>query len=151
MSALDKSLSCLRNPVTLFSITLLLVNDHVFKIVAPSWLTGKLSDFAGLFFFPFVLAALLGLALDRLHLPARCTGVLAFGITAIWFTFIKLAPPANASTIQVLDYILGTPVQIVLDPSDLIALPILIPAWRLWLSAMDTHSNRLGWAVLAIA
>ncbi len=50
------SLRCLQHPATWLSIALLLVNDHVLKVLYPSWITGKLSDFAGLFFFPFLLA-----------------------------------------------------------------------------------------------
>jgi len=57
MDTLHIALRCLRHPATLISISLLLFNDHVLKIAAPSPLTGKLSDFAGLFFFPFLLAA----------------------------------------------------------------------------------------------
>ena len=52
--AFENSLACLQHPLTLLSIAILLLNDHVLKVVSPSWLTGKLSDFAGLFFFPII-------------------------------------------------------------------------------------------------
>lgn len=151
MSALEKSLLCLRHPVTLLSIGLLLINDHVLKIVAPSWITGKLSDLAGLFFFPFVLMAVLGLVLDRLQVPPRRTSVIAFTITAVWFLLIKLVHPVNAATEELLSHLLNVPVQIILDPSDLIALPVLIPAWRLWETVKQISSNHLGWFALGIA
>ena len=88
MNSLAKSLRCFIHPLTLISLILLLVNDHVLKIVMPSWLTGKLSDFSGLFFFPFLLAALLAFVL-REKLNARQVGALAFGITAVWFALMK--------------------------------------------------------------
>src|SRR3990170_5839611 len=70
------SLSALGHPLTLACIGLLLVNDHFLKRLYPSTLTGKLSDFAGLFFFPFLLTALLGLAGSAVsRLPARSSGI----------------------------------------------------------------------------
>ncbi|WNG39655.1 hypothetical protein F0U61_42760 [Archangium violaceum] len=39
-------------------MVLLGVNDHVFKLHCPSWWTGKLSDVAGLAFFPLLPQAL---------------------------------------------------------------------------------------------
>jgi hypothetical protein len=65
MTALAISLRCLKHPLTVTCILVLLLNDHLLKGTIPSILTGKLSDFAGLFFFPFLFAALLGLGLDR--------------------------------------------------------------------------------------
>lgn len=47
----------LAHPLSLLAVGLLLLNDHLLKHIAPSVLTGKLSDFAGLFFFPFLAAA----------------------------------------------------------------------------------------------
>jgi hypothetical protein len=37
-------------------MAVLLLNDHLFRIHWPGWWTGKLGDFAWLFFFPFALA-----------------------------------------------------------------------------------------------
>jgi hypothetical protein len=44
------------------ALIVLVANDHVLKgsALAPAWLTGKLSDVAGLFLFPILLTALLG-------------------------------------------------------------------------------------------
>ncbi|MCC6617494.1 MAG: hypothetical protein IT341_00485 [Chloroflexi bacterium] len=41
----------LLHPVVLGAIGLLLLNDHVLKTTTPGFVTGKLSDFAGLAFF----------------------------------------------------------------------------------------------------
>ena len=122
MSALHTALRCLGHPASLLSIGLLLLNDHVLKVVAPSWLTGKLSDFAGLFFFPFVLAVLLSLLLDPLRVPPRRIARVAFGLTAAWFALIKILPLVNALTRDFVSHLLNIQTQIALDPTDLIAL-----------------------------
>ena len=41
-------LRAFRHPAILLSIATLLLNDHLFKTLTPSWATGKISDFAGL-------------------------------------------------------------------------------------------------------
>ncbi|HMA97224.1 MAG TPA: hypothetical protein VKP30_31280, partial [Polyangiaceae bacterium] len=48
----------LLHPASLLAITILLLNDHVLKAHYSSWLTEKLSDCAGLVFFPLLLATL---------------------------------------------------------------------------------------------
>ena len=57
--AFRRTLSCLSHPITIGSVMLLLLNDHVLRVLWPSWWTGKLGDFTWLVFFPFVLAAIL--------------------------------------------------------------------------------------------
>jgi hypothetical protein len=142
MTSLAISFRSLKHPLTLASIGLLLLNDHVLKTAMPSALTGKLSDFAGLFFFPFLLAAFLSLPLDRLRLPSRRTAALAFGLTLLGFTLIKTLPWANALTVAALTRLLGWPVQIARDPTDLLALTVLWPAWRLWIHLERTPSQK---------
>ena len=83
------SLRCLQHPVTWLSIALLVVNDHILKVVYPSWITGKLSDFAGLFFFPFIVAAGLSFLLSKYKISSSRIGLLAFGIVGIWFALLK--------------------------------------------------------------
>ncbi|MDW8327700.1 MAG: hypothetical protein RMK99_14145 [Anaerolineales bacterium] len=149
MSALTLSLRALRHPVTLFSLGLLLLNDHVFKAAAPSALTGKLSDFAGLFFFPFLLTTLLSLLTDRRRIPARATFAASLAITAIGFTLIKTVPEANAAMRALLAGFRGGPVQIVLDPTDCMALVMLLPAAGLWRSLeRASKPQRPGWGAL---
>ena len=58
---LRKALGLLAHPATLAAIALLLINDHLLRRLWPSELTGKLGDFAWLFFIPFALTALLAL------------------------------------------------------------------------------------------
>jgi hypothetical protein len=132
------SLRAFKHPLALSSIGLLLLNDHVLKAAVPSWLTGKLSDFAGLFFFPFLLAAILAFPLEGLQLPPRRIMALSCGFTALWFTLIKTAPVVNEATEAFASWLVGGPTQIVLDPTDLIALPIICAAWKLWVRLEQT-------------
>ncbi len=52
-----RALVSLSHPLSIAAIGLLLFNDHLWRKVAPSWLTGKIGDFAWLIFAPFLLAA----------------------------------------------------------------------------------------------
>ncbi len=130
--AFENSLACLQHPLTLLSIAILLLNDHVLKVVSPSWLTGKLSDFAGLFFFPFIVAAGLSLALAKFNLSRQRIGQIVFGIVAIWFTLLKTSPLVNSLTAQLASLFIGAPTRLILDWTDLFALASLWPAWVMW-------------------
>lgn len=147
----SKALAALTHPLSLSAIALLLLNDHVFKRAFPSALTGKLSDFAGLFFFPFLLAALVALAggtgLRRRELSVTAACLLTTGLT---FALIKLDPTSNAAAVRVLGDALGSPVRIVRDPTDLIALAALWPAWRLWRTRTTREPLRSPRGLLAL-
>jgi hypothetical protein len=132
MTALAISLRSFKHPLLVGSILMLLLNDHVLKAAYPSVLTGKLSDFAGLCFFPFLLATGLALLLDRARVPARVTAGLAFGLTLVGFALVKTAPGINAWAAAALSQVLGLPVTLVRDPTDLVALVMLVPAWGVW-------------------
>jgi hypothetical protein len=154
--AFRRSLYCLSRPLPLLAIALLLLNDHVLKQAVGAWWTGKLSDFAGLAFFPFVLAAALGLLLDRRGWPARRSGRLAFALTALWFILLKTNPAANAATATLWARLNGGPAHVVMDPADLVALLVLWPAWQLWQREQPgphpAAAQRLHWpGLLALA
>ena len=84
------------HPVVLLAIGLLIVNDHVLKAAAPGWLTGKLSDVAGLVFAPIVLQAAWELVTGGRGSWRPSATVLgaAIAITGIGFAAIKLLPAA---------------------------------------------------------
>ena len=70
-------LAWLAHPVTVAALVVLLVNDHLLKYAYPGWVTGKLSDVAGLVLAPALLASLVTLLARRA--PGRVTGVDVFG------------------------------------------------------------------------
>ncbi len=129
-------LNAFRHPLVLISILVLLLNDHVFKASMPSALTGKLSDLAGLFFFPFlvgtILQGLVKLFLPARRLPARQALATSFLLSAAFFIGIKTFPSFNEFVAEWLSTLFHLPVRIALDPTDLLAFVVFIPAWMLW-------------------
>ena len=79
----------MQHPLSLLSIFLLLVNDHILKMLFPSWITGKLSDLMGLFFFPFIITGFLSVILPRLRHQPSVIGFLGFSSVIAWFILFK--------------------------------------------------------------
>lgn len=146
----QNSLRCLQNPITWLSIALLLINDHVLKIISPSWLTGKLSDFAGIFFFPFIIAAGLSIILVKFNLSTHQIGQIAFGFVAIWFVLLKTFQPVNRLTAHIATNFIGFPTKFSLDPIDLISLLMLFPAWIIWEKVDFKKPTRIGYAMFLL-
>ncbi|SFF86117.1 hypothetical protein SAMN05421541_12642 [Actinoplanes philippinensis] len=119
------TLAWLGHPVTMAALAVLVINDHVLKAAHPGWVTGKLSDAAGMLLAPPLLAALTGLIAPRL--PLRPVAVTAIVTVGAGFTFVKLwgygAELASAT------WSLVTPSLIRADPADLIVLPLLAGSW----------------------
>jgi hypothetical protein len=113
----------LLHPIALGAIAVLLVNDHYLKLHYPGWLTGKLSDAAGLVFFPLLVAVIL-----------RMRVTWAAAATAIVFALVKTLPAATDFYRHALGLLQlaigsdGTPVEAVTDPTDLLALPFVLLA-----------------------
>jgi hypothetical protein len=85
----------LLHPSFMFAVCLLLVNDHVIKPTLPGMVSGKLSDFAGLFFFPPLLVSVAELVVPR-WTPRRRAGLLGCAVaTGIAFSLVQLWPPAT--------------------------------------------------------
>lgn len=150
----QKATRLLCSPVSLGAMLLLLLNDHVFRVYAPSWWTGKLGDFAWLFFFPFALAAILALLIpSRVPHQEKIVKWLVFGLTGGIFALAKTSPFFHALTVYLAETILGFPVGWVRDPSDLIALISLVAGWWFWERRTITASSRplAGWAALSFA
>lgn len=124
--------SDLAHPLPLAAVGLLALNDHALKGagILPGAVTGKLSDVAGLFFFPLLLAACARKAsilirgrdiADRRSLAAA-TAI----ATGAGFAAVKLVPAVNALAA-------ATWGVMVMDPTDLLALPMigLAAAWMM--------------------
>ena len=121
--ATTRALRALVHPVSILALGVLIINDHILKDAYPGFVTGKLSDIAGLAFFPILLAALFGL----LRLPDRAAFVAATATTALWFTGMKTTTVAARFT-ESLAEVFVPQSTIVVDPTDLIALPMVLIA-----------------------
>lgn len=99
------------HPLWLASAAALAVNDHVLKGAGllPGWLTGKLSDFAGLVVAPVVLAAILRVRTTRAWIASHVA--IGAGFAAI------NASPAVSRAFEGLFGVVN-----VADPTDLVAL-----------------------------
>jgi hypothetical protein len=133
----------LLHPVALAALALLVLNDHFLKAVWPGPLTGKLSDLAGMIFLPVFLVSAWELVLAvgrRWRAPSMSALVVASVVSAASLALVKTTPLAA----QVAGYAFGTaqwmiatPIRllvgehspaftttsIVVDPTDLLALP----------------------------
>lgn len=115
----------LLHPVWWAALGLLVVNDHALKHLGllPGWVTGKLSDVAGMVVAPVLLAA----ALRTRTVAARAA---AFAWVAAVFTVMKVFP-AGARAAESLAALAGVDWRVVADPTDVLALLALPVAW--WL------------------
>ncbi len=138
----------LTHPFILLSIFILLINDHVLKIYFPSVLTGKLSDFAGLFFFPILLSVILHFVVKPFQILSRNIALASFFFTVIFFSLIKTDPFFNDFIEELFS------IQIIRDPSDLMALIMLPLAWKLReniVSESKTRISKLSYVALGVA
>ena len=131
-------------PPALLAVAVLVVNDHVLKALCPGFVTGKLSDVAGLFFFPLLLVDIVRLVTrssSRYVLPVAAVA------TAIVFVAVKTWAPAHDlycaglgaaqwTVRSLVSCVLGLPaphrtrVRLVMDAGDLAALPAVWGALR---------------------
>ncbi len=118
------------------SVLLLLANDFFLKPWLANGFTGKLSDFAGLFAFPFFWAALV----------PRWRALIYLG-TAVAFTFWKL--PVSDGLIAVWNAVSPFQVGRVIDASDLIALSILPLSY--WCSTRPRQILARQWRTAGVA
>jgi GNAT superfamily N-acetyltransferase len=160
----------LLHPLPLVAIALLLLNDQVLKRAAPGFVTGKLSDVAGLLFFPVFLVAVVEVclsAIGRWRGPSRNLLFGAVVATGATFAIVKVLPVgesvyeialglgqwpfraiaalAGGSSVPAL-----APVDLTRDPTDLIALaalaiPFAIGARRVAGEAADPIAPARGY------
>ncbi len=134
----------LLSPLAVAAVALLVVNDHVLKHACPGWVTGKLSDVAGMVFFPMLLVSIWELAARRVPSPRAL--MIACVATGVTFAAVKLCAPASDAyrfglaalqwPFRAAAAVLGgralpalAPVALVRDATDLAALPALAIAW----------------------
>ncbi len=120
----------LSSPVFIGSVAVLLFNDRVLKAAWPGFVTGKLSDVAGVAIIAVLLTALTG--------RAR----LAFAASAVGFGVLKTVPAVAVLSAPLLGGVTRT------DPSDLLALGVLWPLWH-WVEAAPRRPvvDRRRWLI----
>jgi len=149
--AFRRALRCLSHPITIGSVMLLLLNDHVLRVLWPSWWTGKLGDFSWLVFFPFILAAILAwLIPSRIGHHEEIVAGLAFGLTGLVFTLMNTIPAAMETGLWLLSQITGGLFTLRLDPTDLLTLPALFLGWAIWQRSEKPAPASHGWVILAL-
>ena len=117
----------LLKPSFLLPLTLLLLNDHLLKAAYPGWLTGKLSDFAGLFVLAVFAYAVVGRYFES---PKRLIAMhIAIGLGFV----IWKAAPVEIIFAGINRFVSMPLPSRVKDISDLIALSIL-PVSYLYIS-----------------
>ena len=149
-----KSLSLLLHPLSLVAIGLLFVNDILLNKLWPSWWTGKIGDFAWLFFVPFVLAVVLAFILPKRLKQEKWVGVLAFVLTGSFFALIKTVPEFRDFVVQLFHELVGIRIWTMVDPTDLIALVALLFSGWLWNQQRNypitTPIPRRNWFILPL-
>ncbi|MBD3401932.1 hypothetical protein GF420_03475 [candidate division GN15 bacterium] len=126
----------LLHPVFLVALTLLILNDHLLKALWPSILTGKLSDFAGLFVFTVCIACL-SRHITRSH---HNLIILHLAVASLWIAW-KLAPVERI--FLPLETLTGLPMPSrVKDASDLLALAILPVSYRYIRARISVEATR---------
>lgn len=118
--------SFLLHPVFLGSLLILILNDVYWKYEYHNWLTGKLSDFAGMIVLPVFLFA---------FSPRHKKSILIF--SALFFIWWK--SPLSEPLILFLNHHFSLPVHRVVDYSDLITLSVLP-----WVNAAEPVQVRLN-------
>jgi|GEM_PF-534315 len=134
-SLLRVALRWLAHPVSLVAIGVMVLNDHVLKQAYGTWWTGKLSDVAGLIFFPALVAVVVAGVARVLRRPeVRGPDVAAVVITGLGFVWVKAtwagAATASAVLTAITGPLFGSPSLMRADVTDLLALPALgLAAW----------------------
>jgi hypothetical protein len=122
----ERRLDLLGSPVLALAVLLLLLNDFVLKPAFHDWITGKLSDAAGI-----VVVSVLGCALW----PRRRWTVAA--VASVGFAFWKSA--SSQSLIDLVNEELPVRIGRTVDATDLIVLPL---AWLVCLCVPSVCASR---------
>jgi hypothetical protein len=130
----------LLHPAFLVALGLLWLNDHAWKAAHPGLLTGKLSDVAGLFMLPVVVYAIawrVGVRSRRLPDGVVLLGAAWFGLANLWgpaqlafeygFGILRWLPAALEALAVGLAPGSVHPVSLTRDPTDLLALAMIVP------------------------
>ncbi len=119
------------HPLPLLAVVLTAVNDHYLKYQFPGMITGKLSDFTGLFYFPLFLCAVVVLLVRLFRKDFvfnRGLLLTAIVLTDAVFCVMKLNSAVKDLFVQWFsDHVFA--IAITSDPTDLIALSISLACY----------------------
>jgi hypothetical protein len=154
------------HPLAVVSLLVLVANDHVFKAWTPGFVTGKLSDFAGMALVPLFLQALFEATFARLRgeFSAESSNRVLAGAalaTAVGFSLVELVPALESAFrigIGLLQWPFravvcvatgdalpaSQPVLATADATDLLALPMAWLAYRAG-RVNPSKGRALGW------
>lgn len=126
----DRRAHCrLDSPLFLAALSLLVLNDAVLKTMFPGLITGKLSDFAGIFAFAYFCSSFVPKLTAVIHIT-----------TALGFVFWKSL--AAEPLINFWNSATGFEIGRVVDPSDLVALIVLPLSYKQATSFVPTSCSR---------
>lgn len=128
---LQRPLDALAHPISIGAAIILLLNAVVWQRMWPSWWTGKIGDFAWLVIAPLWIAAFLRLGWPGIFDNDHLTSQSAIVIAGAGYALLKSIPAFNALVVTWLSQFGFTP-KLLVDPSDLIALPALLVAGWVW-------------------
>ncbi|WP_413290854.1 hypothetical protein [Bdellovibrio sp. HCB337] len=133
------------HPIPLTAVAVMALNDHWGKYAFPGILTGKLSDFCGVFYLPILMLALI-VAFDELfgvnkfRLSKRTT-IVAILFTDFLMVLVKLSP-ASARAIEAFFANYLFQIQLIQDPTDLTSLLVnpltYLYLRRYWMASKET-------------
>ena len=138
--------------MSLVAVGVMALNDHVLKQAYGTWWTGKLSDVAGLIFFPAVIAVVVAFIRSRSTRPPSADAfrrlvLVATSITGVGFVWVKATDAGAATASAVLSGITGPLFGgngvVLKDATDLLALPALgLAVWAARASAREMRGGR---------
>ena len=118
------------SPGFIIALLLLIANDYFLKQNFPGWLTGKLSDFSGLFLFSLLLSA---------FFPSKNRHILL--LCAILFLFWK--SPLSQIVIDSWNKLFSLKIARVVDYSDLLAVAILPLSRKYFISIKPPPAKKI--------
>ncbi|MEV0234754.1 hypothetical protein [Nonomuraea sp. NPDC050786] len=121
--------------MTVAGVFVLLVNDHLLKQAWPGFVTGKLSDVAGLVVAPALVALLF----------RRRADLAATVLTGVLFTLVKSTETGAELASHAWTLVAG-PSRVLADPTDLLALPALALAW--WVRHRSLRAPSARWRLI---
>ena len=150
----------LLHPTAVLAVVVLVINDHLLKPLAPGLLSGKLSDFAGLLFFPLLLASVVEVAALVVRRPPPDRRSLALGAivaTGLAFAVVKTTTAGSLAfgwSVGIAQWLASVgplrggaaqPIAVATDPGDLVALAALAGAWFVAGGSQAVRPPRRTW------